>query len=157
MLSHQLDKSKVMIYEHRLRLMKYLVRFIVNLNERAVIHDESKLGPNELEDYTKAMESFSANPFGTEGYDEIRKNIQKSVEHHYANNRHHPEHFQNGINGMDLVDILEMVADWKSASENSLGGNFDMMKSITTLSEKYGISPQLTQIIVNTVKNFGML
>jgi hypothetical protein len=134
-----------------------MARFITNLMDRSVTHDESKLGPNELEDYAKAIDDFNSNPFGSEGYDRIRQNIQKSVTHHYANNRHHPEHFEDGVNGMDLVDVLEMVADWKAASENAVGGSFDMMKSIVTLSEKYGITPQLTQIIINTCKNFGML
>jgi hypothetical protein len=157
MLSHQLDKSKVFIYEHKVRLLKYMTRFIINLTERAVIHDDSKFTQVELEGYTKAMESFANNKFGSEGYEKIKHDIKETTEHHYANNRHHPEHFENGINGMDLLDVLEMVADWKSASENKLNGSNNMMNSIGVLSEKYGISPQLTQIIINTANNCGMI
>lgn len=33
------------------------------------------------------------------------------LDHHYQNNDHHPEHFELGINGMNLLQLLEMLAD----------------------------------------------
>jgi hypothetical protein len=34
------------------------------------------------------------------------------LKHHYAHNRHHPEFFgEDGVDGMSLVDVIEMLAD----------------------------------------------
>jgi len=43
--------------------------------------------------------------------------MKPALEHHYALYRHHPEHFQNGIDDMNLIDLVEMFADWKASSE----------------------------------------
>ena len=31
-------------------------------------------------------------------------------------NRHHPEYYEDGIAGMTLVDLEEMLSDWEAAS-----------------------------------------
>lgn len=157
MTAHQIDKSKLLIFEHKNRILKYMSRFINNIIDRMSTHDNSKLDPLEFEIYTMVMDEFKNNPFGSDGYETVRQKLGPAIEHHYANNRHHPEHFENGINGMDLVDLIEMIVDWKAASENSTGGGGNMMLSIDTLSKKYGMTPQLTQIMINTAKNFGLL
>jgi hypothetical protein len=49
--------------------------------------------------------------------------------HHDAHNRHHPEFFgEDGVDGMTLVDVIEMLADWKAASERHDDG--DLAKSL---------------------------
>lgn len=153
----QIAHTKNIILEHKDRLSKYLSKFIISLVERSVIHDNSKFDPIEFEPYAYAVEEFKKHPFGTEGYDKIKESLGEAVTHHYANNRHHPEHFETGINEMDLVDLLEMLADWKAASQNQTNGSQDLMKSISIQTEKYGISPQLRQILINTAKNYGMI
>jgi len=45
--------------------------------------------------------------------------MKPAIEHHYKNNRHHPEHFNNGIDEMNLVDLIELLCDWKAASERN--------------------------------------
>lgn len=155
MTEFNITKTKSLVLEHKLRVLTYLSRFINNLLARAVIHDDSKLTVPELEPYATVIDEFGKHPFGSEGYEQIKSQLQGAITHHYENNRHHPEHFENGINDMDLVDLLEMLADWKAATLNK-GGNGDIHKSISMLSEKYGINPQLSQILSNTVKNFGL-
>ena len=49
--------------------------------------------------------------------------LKPALDIHYANNRHHPEHFPKGIRGMDLLDLLEMICDWKASSERHADGN----------------------------------
>jgi hypothetical protein len=34
-----------------------------------------------------------------------------ALKHHYENNRHHPEHFKNNIDDMNLIDLIEMLCD----------------------------------------------
>lgn len=156
MTAQQIDRAKLVMYEHQDRVARYMGKFIESLLVRANTHDESKFMAEELEIYASIIDEFKLHPFGTEGYNVLRKKLDTALVHHYAYNRHHPEHFETGVNGMNLVDFLEMLADWKSASLNA-GGNGDLMKSISILSEKHGISPQLTQILINTAKDFGLL
>lgn len=43
------------------------------------------------------------------GCDEYRaclREMKPALEHHYASNSHHPEHYSNGIQGMSLFDLL---------------------------------------------------
>ena len=73
-----------------------------------------------------------------------------ALDHHYAENRHHPEHFENGIQEMNIVDICEMIADWKAASLRHADG--DIMKSIEINQKRFGYSDELKSILINTVK-----
>jgi hypothetical protein len=73
----------------------------------------------------------------------------EALKHHYANNRHHPEHFENGINGMNLLDVIEMVCDWKAAADlKGVEPNLDY------LAQRFGISDQLKNIIAATFGYF---
>jgi hypothetical protein len=57
------------------------------------------------------------------------------LKHHYAHNRHHPEFFgEDGVDGMSLVDVIEMLADWKAATEHHDDG--DLAKSLGDPSPK---------------------
>jgi hypothetical protein len=56
------------------------------------------------------------------------------------------------ISGMNLIDILEMACDWKAASLRHANGNFS--RSVELCSERFGISAQLSQIILNTASLF---
>ena len=58
---------------------------------------------------------------------------------------------------MNLVDIIEMLCDWKSATQNHPENPGDLKKSIETAAKKYNISPQLTRILYNTAIDFEML
>lgn len=73
-----------------------------------------------------------------------------ALEHHYANNRHHPEHHKDGIRGMTLVDIVEMFCDWKAASMRHNNG--DMLTSIEKNKERFKYSDELEQIFKNTMR-----
>ena len=72
--------------------------------------------------------------------------IQKALDHHYAKNRHHPEHFEHGVEDMNLLDILEMVVDWDS-SASCRGTELDTDYSF----KRFKITPQLQKIILNTL------
>lgn len=73
-----------------------------------------------------------------------------ALQHHYAQYRHHPEHFDNSIDDMNLIDIVEMFCDWKAASERQLDGN--LLKSIEKNADRFNIDPQLKHILINTAK-----
>ena len=51
---------------------------------------------------------------------------------------------------MNLVDIVEMFADWKASSERQNNGN--LLISIDKNAERYNIDDQLKKIFINTAK-----
>lgn len=67
----------------------------------------------------------------------------------------HGSVFADGINGMTLIDLLEMLADWKAATERTSHG--DLTDSLTINRERFGIAPQLMDILANTARHFGWL
>jgi len=71
-----------------------------------------------------------------------------AVKHHQENNSHHPEAHEEGIDGMNLIDIVEMLCDWKAATLRTKNG--DIQKSLEIQKERFGISDQLYNILKNT-------
>jgi hypothetical protein len=51
---------------------------------------------------------------------------------------------------MNLLDLVELLVDWKAASERHNDGN--IRKSIEINKTRYGIDSQLVKIFENTVK-----
>jgi hypothetical protein len=62
------------------------------------------------------------------------------------------KNFENGIQGMNLVDLVEMICDWKAATLRHENG--DIFKSIEMNQNRFGYSDELKQIFINTVNDF---
>ncbi len=113
-------------------------------------HDKSKLEPPEeavFEEYTQKLKDTT---YGSEKYKQYLKEMGPALKHHYDNNPHHPEHFLNGIRGMSLMEIVEMLCDWKAASLRHADGN--LRKSIEINQERFGYTDELKQIFLNTAE-----
>ena len=149
-------QTTLSIHRHRDRVAKYLTSIIQDLQQRAANHDNSKLEDDELIDYAAVHEEFDITPYGTPEYLAIKERIKPAIDRHFSINRHHPEHFENGIKGMDLVDLLEMVCDWRSATQNHDVGS-TMEKSIDFAVRKYSIGPDLEAILRNTARNYNLM
>jgi hypothetical protein len=54
------------------------------------------------------------------------------------------------INGMSLLDVLEMLADWKAAGMRHADGSIE--QSLEINRERFEISDQLFEILKNTVR-----
>ncbi len=136
---------------HIERVHKLLNFFIVELLRRAEQHDQSKLVEPEVAAFTAHTASLANTTYGSKEYHDVKNGpLGKAIEHHYAHNRHHPEHFKDGINDMTLVDLVEMFCDWKASSERHHDGN--IRKSIEVNANRFGISPQLVRILENTLE-----
>jgi|FLOH01.1.fsa_nt_gi hypothetical protein len=61
-------------------------------------------------------------------------------------------HRPASVKHMDLLDVLEMLCDWKAATERHADG--DILKSIDINVERFGLSEQLADILRNTVAYF---
>lgn len=134
-------------------VQKYLTTIQNAISTKLASHDKTKFDPEEFDYFVKFTPKLSATTYGSEEYRSFLKELQPALQHHYLLNSHHPEHFVNGINGMTLVDLLEMICDWKAASQRHADG--DINKSIETSAKRFAISEQLTDIIKNTVKLLG--
>jgi hypothetical protein len=116
---------------------------------RAATHDESKLGPVEKPIFDEFTPKLKDCTYGSDEYKQYLEHMKVALDHHYANNQHHPEFWENGVNDMDLIDLIEMIFDWKAASERHADG--DIMKSIKINQKRFGLSDQLVRILENTV------
>jgi hypothetical protein len=130
------------------------VRFLIfnileELTKRASRHDESKLLPPEFQTFVEFTPKLADSTYGSEEYKQFLKEMKPALDHHYAKNRHHPEHFKEGVRGMNLVDLMEMLADWYSATMRHNDG--DIMKSIEYNQTRFQMSDDLTQILKNSV------
>lgn len=84
------------------------------LKDRIKTHDQSKFSNDEIIGYIYITEYYGKKC----GYYFTKKEKQemdKSWEHHYKTNPHHPD-FHDDINNMSIIDIIEMVCDWGAMS-----------------------------------------
>jgi len=136
--------------KHIIQVIEYLSVMQIELCNRIVQHDKTKLSSPEVELFTEFTPKLSGTTYGSEEYKEYLNQLRPALDHHYKHNSHHPEHYENGIDGMTLIDLVEMICDWKAATLRHADG--DMTKSIEHNKKRYGISDQLTQILFNTNK-----
>ena len=126
----------------------YLNEVIREILHRAEQHDQSKLQAPEREMFDAFTEKLRGSTYGSDEYKGFLKEMAEPLAHHYANNRHHPEHFKNGIKDMTLIDIVEMLCDWRASSMRHNDGN--ILKSIEKNQERFGYSDDLRKILENT-------
>ncbi len=126
----------------------FMAEATAELVRRASRHDHSKLEPNEKPVFDRETPLLQQLEYGSEEYNASLERLGSALQHHYLVNSHHPEHYAAGIAGMDLFDLVEMVADWKAAAMRQKGGN---EPSVDYNVERFGIDPQLAEIIRNTL------
>jgi hypothetical protein len=137
---------------HIPRVKQFLQIFEYLLKTRGKNHDNSKSQKYEVELLTKGYNKLKPLPLGSKKYKETIKEMEPALIHHYKQNTHHPEYFGklNGVNSMNLLDIIEMLCDWKAIAMNSTPQDFN--HNITINCKKYNISPQLQQILLNSIR-----
>ena len=126
--------------------------FVRELLSRGELHDQSKLVSPEVELFTEWTPKLATSTYGSPEYEGFRKAMGPALSHHYAKNRHHPEHFPEGVEGMNLIDVIEMFCDWYAATKRHHDGN--LRSSIVKNADRFRMSPQLVKIMENTVELF---
>lgn len=58
-----------------------------------------------------------------------------------------------GLNGMSLIDLIEMLCDWFAATQRHNDGN--ILRSIELNQKRFNYSDELKQIFINTVGIFN--
>jgi hypothetical protein len=144
--------SRVATYEHIQAVQWHLMRLIADLQRRLLTHDRSKLTSPEVEAFDEFTPKLVASTYGSEEYKGYLAAMRPALEHHYAANSHHPEHYADGIRGMNLMDLVEMLCDWKAATLRHADG--DIGRSIELNQQRFGYTDELKQILLNTLPLF---
>ncbi len=153
-MSKEFDEVTEEIKDHVIKVGRCLEKITDELHMRACSHDDSKYGPLEFPIYSEYSPKMKLkeNAFGTENYEKLRIGMKPALDHHFAHNRHHPEHFKNGIYDMNIIDLVEMLCDWKAASTKREDG--DLIKSIDFCNGRYNLGIQLVSILKNSAHLF---
>ena len=133
---------------HMETVRNYLNAVICELLLRGEQHDQSKLEPPEVEAYDRITDGLLGLTYGSEAYRAVLKAVAPAISHHYACYRHHPEHFQDGYREMTLVDLLEMLCDWKAATLRHADG--DIYRSIEINQQRFGFCGEIARMLHNT-------
>ena len=139
------------ILKHKTSVKKKLTFLVEELEKRAENHDNSKLQQPEL-NYLIEMDKEGRKKYGSQEYFDKMKRWEKFFKHHYENNRHHPDHFSNGVEGMNLIDLCEYIVDIISYYDNMHVE--DAIKTINEQKTRFKFDDQLTQILKNTLLEY---
>lgn len=184
--------------KHIAEVQSRMQRVIDDLGHRAAVHDQSKLTSPEVETFDEYTPRLAGSTYGSDEYKSFLAAIKPTLDHHYAANSHHPEHYRwycpvckgafsesqaqfttcpddkphrfcprccvggsviweceledrpdKGILGMSLVDLIEMLCDWKAATLRHNDGC--IRKSIDINQKRFGYSDELRAIFLNTL------
>lgn len=145
--------SKKDTLKHINRVKELLNNASIEIKRRGEIHDNSKLESPEKEIFDVFTPKLSNSTYGTEEYNTFLVDMKVALDHHYKNNSHHPQYYNNGVDDFDLFDLLEMFFDWKASTERHNDG--DIYKSIEINKERFNLSEQVKSIYINTAKRLG--
>lgn len=154
-LLHQRDKvmNDVVVRIRRIQLLVH--QFANQVMKKVIFHDKSKFESPEFDYFVRATSQLKRLKYGSEEYKKSLSDIKPALDHHYSVNNHHPEYFKNGVNDMSLLQIVEMLADWKAATERHNDGN--LKTSIEINCKRFNINDQLKSLLLNTAKQMNWL
>lgn len=151
------DSTKEYIEKHISNVRTRIHTMIKVLEKRALLHDRSKLENPEYALWKK-MDEEPRYPYGSKEYfDKIERN-KEVFNLHYFYNRHHPEHYADGILDMTLIDLLEMLCDWLGYRKDISYAEAETI--IKQQMNKYGLTKEdgtygeLELILLNTLKRY---
>ena len=139
------------ILNHKKSVKEKLLFLARELEKRAINHDNSKLQYPEL-DWLIQMDKEGRVKYGSKEYFDKMNRWKIFFDHHYKNNKHHPEHFRDNIDGMNLVDLIELFCDIQSyVVEPHVDKALDIFNNY---DKRFHIDEQLLQILKNTMLEY---
>lgn len=141
--------SKIKTFEHIRDVQINLISFAQELLNRALRHDMSKLVEPECSAFESVTEKLNKLEYGSEEYKQSLAELGAALQHHYSQNRHHPEHYKNGMSDFDLLDLVEMFCDWAAATVRHETGCLE--KSIEINQERFKYPDMVKNIFINSV------
>lgn len=158
-----------------------LLQVVRDLLSRADDHDRSKLVEPEVAVFDEFTPKLRDSTYGSDEYKAFLDGMDEGLKHHYRVNDHHPEHFvdgdpvaiysasypdsawrqgslctdRSGVHAMNLVQMIEMLADWKAATLRHADG--DLGRSIEQNAERFGYGDEIQRLLLHTAAYFGWL
>ncbi len=141
-------------WQHKYALSVLMHDVAQDVMNQGINHDNSKLqAPIEATGYADYGPKLSSVPFNSTEFKRYISDMQPAVNHHKECNRHHPEYFKDGYKEMNLIDLLEMICDWRAAGLRR--DDSSVFKSIEIMQNRYGYSDELKQLLINTATYLG--
>ena len=137
-------KALVTIQRHITIVQKYLTRLSNRLAERAIEHDLSKLSKDELAGFVEVNQIARLHPYGSPEH-KASLSGNKTIDLHFSRNSHHPEYWPNGIDDMSLLDLIELVVDWKAASLTY--GQTSLQDSLAIQQKRFNLDDKMMWLI----------
>lgn len=147
--------SRPATWTHIHTVQGFMAQVVTDLQGRAHEHDQSKLVQPELSVFDEYTPKLKDSTYGSDEYKQFLVGMGEGLRHHYEANDHHPEHFEGGIHEMSLVQMLEMLCDWKAATTRHADG--DLERSIKQNAERFGYGDEIRDLLLNTARAFGWL
>ena len=145
--------SKESTLEHKHTVTVLMNTVVTELLERATDHDNAKLEDPELALFDEFTPKLAKSTYNSDEYKTFLSELKPALDHHYARYRHHPEHFPNGCKDMNILDIVEMLVDWKSATLRHHDGN--ILKSLASNRTRFNLdNVSLYDILLNSIELF---
>jgi hypothetical protein len=101
--------------KHKWWVFWFLLKTCWALFKRGIVHDASKFSKGEAPIFAEVNAKLKSTEYGSPEYYAQLDKLQSALDHHYAHNSHHPEHYEEGLSEMSLLDVIEMLCDWKAA------------------------------------------
>lgn len=148
------SNSKGYLYDENSYITQDMLykKYLNELLDRKANHDRTKLEYPEKQEFDKYNQKLKELTYGSEEYNQNLYTLRNALCHHYRYNRHHPEHFGNGIYGMTIMDLTEMICDWKASSERQLNG--DIYDGIEKSSQRFNYDKKMVRVLSNTVDKY---
>jgi hypothetical protein len=144
--------SKEGTLEHIRRVNQLVIGCSKEMLDRAVNHDATKIVETELSGFNHLDPEFRKLPYGSPEYFQIvnKSEAKKAIAHHHKHNSHHPEYYEDGIIDMNMFDIIEMLCDWKAASERNTSDDNKFEQHLQYNYKRYKVPIDIQIIINNT-------
>ena len=140
--------------EHKTRVAIKMSALAREITRRGNVHDNSKFKTPEVEIYSAHFNELNNAKYGSPEYDKALNNIKPALNHHNEVNDHHVQHFEDGIFGMDLIQILEMLCDISVAAESK---GDDIIDTLPTWMSRNGVPENYYMILKNTLEHIKEL
>lgn len=147
------DEMKALLttMQHREAVADLLHNLADYFRARAREHDRSKLSLDEFGGFVRINHAARDNDYGSEEYMEAlasEKGPEGCITLHYSRNPHHPE-YHVSPSDMGLLDLIEMVIDWKGAS--IVYGRATMREGLKVHRERFAFADWQWQVIEEMV------
>lgn len=138
------------------RVRELMAEVIVNLTARSIEHDASKLMEPEKSAFDRCTPLLAQTTYGTPEYEDAKAQLGDALAHHYDACDHHPEHELLGIHGMNLLQLIELLADWRAAGERHADGG-NLQRSIIQNAERFGYDDTFANMLLSTARELGWI